>query len=155
MTIRLIVYVMPFALALARRYSTPLKDTYVVAKRCPPDRPDAWEETYFKSKDKALVSCCKIGEEKGFRKVNGECAKEVNHTDAIAFCVRGGMLTFPFIDETTISLYSQLMDVFALGGRLCSLDELHTKTCATGCNLDKAVVWTSVPYGPHRHMVIF
>ena len=105
MTIRLIMYVMPFALALARRYSTPPKDTYVVARRCPPDKPSAWTETYFESKDTALVSCCKNGEEKGFRKVNRECAKEVNHTDAIAFCARGGMLTFPFIDETTISLY--------------------------------------------------
>ena len=84
---------MPLTLALARRYSPPPKDAYVVAKRCPNDQPSSWQETYIESKEKARVSCCKTGEDKGFRKVDGKCAGDLNYKDAVAFCATGGMLT--------------------------------------------------------------
>ena len=76
-------------LVLARRYSKPAVDAFVVATRCPRNDPKTWTQGYIESKDSALVSCCKNGG-KPFRKVQGACAGEVNYTQAISFCSQNG-----------------------------------------------------------------
>ena len=78
-------------LVLARRYSQPPANAFVVATRCPNTNPLLWTQSYIESKDVALVSCCKTGQTP-FRKVQKACAGEVTHTEAIEFCSQGGTL---------------------------------------------------------------